>query len=154
MMYTDGGSIPTIAQGFKGLQPWAYAPAYMIHDWLFFANHCRQDGDPDPIYQDTAGVTFADSAAILDEAIVSLMEAGLVKPNDVARGAILAAVSSPIARGYWNKDGACSKEKVSAADQARVAALFRRAGPALRTLAAPSAAPATAGDRILGGVSF
>ncbi len=22
MMYTDGGSIPTIAQGFKGLQPW------------------------------------------------------------------------------------------------------------------------------------
>ncbi len=126
----------------------------MIHDWLFVARHCREDGDPDPVYQDTAGITFQDSAVILDEAIVSLVQAGLVRRNDVARGAIKAAVSSPIARGLWNRQGACAREKVSEADRARVAALFRRAEPALRTFAAPTAAPTAPGVRILGSVSF
>jgi hypothetical protein len=44
MMYTDGGSIPRIATVFKGFSPWGYAPAYMIHDWLFIAKHCVTDG--------------------------------------------------------------------------------------------------------------
>jgi hypothetical protein len=40
IMYTDAGSIPKIAQVFKGFSPWGYAPAYMIHDWLFVGRHC------------------------------------------------------------------------------------------------------------------
>jgi len=47
IMYTDGGSIPKIAQAFRGFSPWGYAPAYMIHDWLFVARHCLKDGSPD-----------------------------------------------------------------------------------------------------------
>jgi len=34
-METDGGSIPKFAQIFKGLSPWEYGPAYLIHDWEF-----------------------------------------------------------------------------------------------------------------------
>nr|WP_249779640.1 DUF1353 domain-containing protein [Bradyrhizobium sediminis] len=34
-MYTDGGSIPRIAQIFNGLSPWGFGPAYIVHDWIF-----------------------------------------------------------------------------------------------------------------------
>jgi hypothetical protein len=45
LMYTDGGSIPKIAQVFNGFSPWGYAPGYMIHDWLFVGRHCLVDGE-------------------------------------------------------------------------------------------------------------
>ena len=69
MMYTDGGSIPKIAQVFNGLSPWGYAPAYMIHDWLFVAHHCIVDGEDGPRFDQVRSVTFEDSAEILGEAI-------------------------------------------------------------------------------------
>ena len=40
-MYTDGGSIPRLLWGIKGYSPWGYAPAYIVHDWLFEAKHCQ-----------------------------------------------------------------------------------------------------------------
>lgn len=44
LMYTDGGSIPKIAQVFNGFSPWGYAPGYMIQDWLFVGRpHRRQN---------------------------------------------------------------------------------------------------------------
>ena len=48
MMYTDGGSIPRQAQLFRGFSPWGFAPAYMVHDWIFVARHCLTDGTPTP----------------------------------------------------------------------------------------------------------
>ena len=65
MMYTDGGSIPKAAQLFKGFSPWGYAPAYMVHDWLFVARHCLRDGKATDAQKDLEAVDFPMSAAIL-----------------------------------------------------------------------------------------
>lgn len=116
MMYTDGGSIPRVAQVFNGLSPWGYAPAYMIHDWMFVARHCRRDGDSDPAYVKAPDLSFQDSYHILDEAISTLVTERKVARNDVARSAITAAVASPIARKLWDESGACANEKVRPED--------------------------------------
>lgn len=41
---TDGGSAPRIAQTLHGYSPWEYGPAYMIHDWKFYAHDPAQLG--------------------------------------------------------------------------------------------------------------
>ncbi|WJI37297.1 MULTISPECIES: hypothetical protein [Mesorhizobium] len=116
LMYTDGGSIPKIAQVFKGLSPWGYAPAYMIHDWVFIAHHCIVDGSSENRFDQVRGVEFDDSAAILGEAIKALIKARQVAPDDVAPSAITAAVGSVIARNLWDQKGACKSLQVSAKD--------------------------------------
>ena len=35
---TDGGSIPRFLWMQKGFSPWTYAPAYLIHDWMYEAH--------------------------------------------------------------------------------------------------------------------
>jgi hypothetical protein len=120
VMYTDGGSIPRIAQVFKGFNPWGYAPAYMIHDWLFTARHCIVDRQSNADYDRLKNVTFEDSAVILGEAIRGLVEANQVKRNDVAGGTITWAVGSGIAKTLWDKQGACAAEKVSEAHLAQI----------------------------------
>ena len=35
---TDGGSIPRLLWFQDGFSPWTYAPAYLIHDWLYEAH--------------------------------------------------------------------------------------------------------------------
>jgi hypothetical protein len=138
MMYTDGGSIPALAQAFHGFSPWGYAPAYMVHDWLFAAHKCLNDGLATPAEQAVAGVSFQDSAQIAAEAIKTLIAAGKVAPNDVAPEVISNTVARPVTRQYWNAKGAC--EHVSDADAAMVhRALnrsmgFRQAGPAATIL--------------------
>lgn len=42
--YTDGGSIPRIVRFSSDFSPWKFAPAYIIHDWLFEMNHCDIPG--------------------------------------------------------------------------------------------------------------
>ena len=69
MMYTDGGSIPRIAQVFQGFNPWGYAPAYIVHDWLFVARQCNTDGLANTAEEKVANVTFQESAEIIAEAI-------------------------------------------------------------------------------------
>jgi hypothetical protein len=133
MMYTDGGSIPRAAQLFNGLSPWGYAPAYMIHDWLFVARHCLVDGDLDPRYVAMSSVSFADSRDILDEAIRALVAERRVASNDVAAAAISAGVSSPVARRLWERRGACTSEKVRPEHLAAAeAAVPGSAGPLAR----------------------
>lgn len=116
LMYTDGGSIPKIAQVFKGLSPWGYAPAYMIHDWIFIAHHCIVDGSTEKRFDQVRGVDFDDSAAILGEAIKALIATREVAPNDIAPSAITAAVGNAIAKNLWDEKGACKSLQVSAKD--------------------------------------
>ena len=116
LMYTDGGSIPKIAQVFKGLSPWGYAPAYMVHDWLFFAHHCIVDGSTESRFDQVRGIEFDDSAAILGEAIKALIKARQVAPDDVAPSAITGAVGSVVAKNLWDEKGACQLLQVSAKD--------------------------------------
>lgn len=116
LMYTDGGSIPKIAQVFKGLSPWGYAPAYMIHDWVFVAHHCIVDGSTESRFDQVRGIEFDDSAAILGEAIKALIKVRQVAPNDVAPAAITSAVGSAVAKSLWDEKGACKALQVSARD--------------------------------------
>jgi hypothetical protein len=109
MMYTDGGSIPRPAQLFNGFSPWGYAPAYMVHDWLFVARHCLTDNHPTPEERRVAAMTFQESAEVIGEAIKSLIESGKVKANDVAPRVIAGAVAGPVSYESWVARGACER---------------------------------------------
>jgi hypothetical protein len=112
IMYTDAGSIPKIAQVFKGFSPWGYAPAYMIHDWLFVGRHCLVDGEPGSRFDQIRDVDFDDSATILAEAIQALVVSNQVKANDIAGETISAAVDTVIAKNLWDEKGACAESHV------------------------------------------
>ncbi|HQU68865.1 MAG TPA: hypothetical protein PLI43_11815 [Albidovulum sp.] len=135
MMYTDGGSIPKIGQVFKGFSPWGYAPAYMVHDWLFRARQCLSDGKATKAEAMVAGISFQESAEIIAEAIKTLQKEGRVAPDDVAPRVISSAVAGPIAQHQWRKEGACPVPRVSEADRlAAEAAIPGSSQSALRSV--------------------
>jgi hypothetical protein len=107
IMYTDGGSIPKLAQPLGGFSPWGYAPAYMIHDWIFVGHHCVVDGKNDGRFNDVKDVEFHESATILAEVIKTLIESKQVPRHDLAFSAISNSVDSFVARNLWDKPGAC-----------------------------------------------
>lgn len=117
MMYTDGGSIPKIGQIFNGFGPWGYAPAYMVHDWLYVARHCNVDGTPTAAERALADITFQQSAEILAAAIKTLIATKRVKDDDIAPAAISGAVAGPIARAKWNERGACATPRIIEQDR-------------------------------------
>ena len=98
-MYTDGGSIPPFLWGVPGYSPWGYAPAYIIHDWLFEAHHCSYPGQGD--------TAFTESAELLAEGIKTLMESGKVPKDEFVEFSIYEAVSSSVAKNLWD-NGACN----------------------------------------------
>lgn len=66
-MFTDGGSIPRLLRVHPDFSPMGYAPAFVIHDWLFAENsRAAALGQP---YDVKA------SALVLAEGIKTLMEA-------------------------------------------------------------------------------
>jgi hypothetical protein len=161
LMYTDGGSIPKIAQVFKGLSPWGYAPAYMIYDWVFIAHHCIVDGSTEHRFDQVRGIDFDNSAAILGEAIKALIATRQVAPDDIAPGAITATVGSVVAKNLWDEKGACKSLQVSAKDIAAAEAAIPGSTTKVRNLRAfqvpettapsvPSARPA----KIVARISF
>jgi hypothetical protein len=105
IMNTDGGSIPRVLRGLKKYSSWGYAPAFMIHDWLFVAHKHHHEPDTD--------WTFPQSAYIMAEAIKTLMEVGyqdfkgnivtLEKSEDTLYLMYL-AVRSFVAEKLWNED--------------------------------------------------
>lgn len=99
-MYTDGGSIPRLFWSVPGYSPWGYAPAYIIHDWLFEAHHCNI-----PEYRD---VTFDRSAGILAEGIKTLMVTNSAPKDETTLWAIYEAVKTPIAKSLWDKTESCN----------------------------------------------
>lgn len=64
-MVTDGGSTPSFLWGIRIYSPWAYGPAYIVHDGLYAQHRCH----PEQLVYD-----FQESAAILAEAMKTLME--------------------------------------------------------------------------------
>lgn len=118
MMYTDGGSVPRAGQLFNGLNPWGYAPAYMVHDWIFVARHCLTDGTPTKREETIAAMTFQESAEVIAEAIKTLIASGRVRENDVAPRVIAGAVAGPVSYDRWTVEGACAGDRVSEADRA------------------------------------
>jgi len=87
MMFTDGGSIPRALWVFKDLSPWAYAPAFLIHDWLFDSHH--------------AGATdksFDEVRDIVMEGERTLVGSGVGEANRLAFDLIYSGIDSFIAR--------------------------------------------------------
>lgn len=122
LMYTDGGSIPRPARLFNGFSPWGYAPAYMVHDWIFVARHCLTDGVASEAEQGVAQMEFQESAEIIAEAIRTLVAEQKVAPNDVAPEIVSGAVAGPVSYNRWTIKGACAQDRVSEKHKAEVAA--------------------------------
>ena len=99
-MYTDGGSIPRVFWGVKGFSPWGYAPAYIIHDWLFHQHRCGKDTAPN-------NFTFDEANTALDDVIEILFKLKKVDANEDARRLIKWAVDH-FAQGAWKE--VCDKE--------------------------------------------
>lgn len=98
IMYTDGGSIPRFLWGIKGYSPWGYAPAYIIHDWLFEAQHCGYK--PDNKY------SFDDSVTVMAETMKALMETHTEFRDYFVFDSVVAAIGTPIAKRLWDS-GEC-----------------------------------------------
>jgi len=113
-MYTDGGPIPRFLWGIEGYSPWGYAPAYIIHDWLFEAHHCGYE--PDNKY------TFVDSANILAQGLKAIMEDDLRIKNFFVFDSVYLAVKTPIAKRLWEQ-GEC---KPPLADEREIGDLIMR----------------------------
>lgn len=99
MMHTDGGSIPRLFWSFKGYSPWGFAPAFVVHDWLFEVHHCKPAA--------VQNMSFEDSARILAEGIKALMESGIAPRDQTTMWAIYEAVKSPIAKDVWDRTDPC-----------------------------------------------
>ncbi len=122
MMYTDGGTIPRQVQLFKGFSPWGYAPAYMIHDWLFVARHCINDEAANERQAEISEMKFIETAQIIGEAIKALVATEQVQRNDIAPAAISNAVTGPVSYGSWVARGRCAGNRVSEDHRAQIAA--------------------------------
>jgi hypothetical protein len=93
-MNTDGGSIPRPLWFVKDLSPWSYAPAFLIHDWLFDLHHC--------------GLTdkgFEEVRDIMLEGVRTLMETGVCEASRLKFDLIYAGIDSFVARQVWDKPG-------------------------------------------------
>lgn len=98
-MFTDGGSIPAPLRAIKSYSPWGYAPAFILHDWLFVMKQCKVPG-----YEN---YDFEKTATILAEAMKTVMENPKYGgPNKLVHYSIYEAVRSNVARNYWD-NGAC-----------------------------------------------
>ncbi len=98
-IYTDGGSVPRALWAVKNYSPWGYAPAFIIHDWLFEMQHCNLEGRRDYDVQE--------AAQVLSEVIKTLMERQEQIPaNPFVLYSMHEAVRSPIAARLWDH-GSC-----------------------------------------------
>jgi Protein of unknown function (DUF1353) len=98
-MYTDGGSIPAPLRALKSYSPWGYAPAYIIHDWLFAMKHCKVPG--------FEKYDLEKAATILAEVMKTVMENPKYGgPNKLVHYSIYEGVRSPTAQKYWDA-GTC-----------------------------------------------
>lgn len=95
-MLTDGGSIPRPMWALRNYSPWGYAPAFIVHDWLFFTKRCKIKG-----YE---GHTLESSADVLAEIIKTMMESGKAERDPGTVSVMRAGVTSVFAKKYWDSD--------------------------------------------------
>lgn len=95
-MVTDGGSVPPPLWGEASLNPWTYAPAYLLHDWIFRGVACGAIA-PDAF-------SFRDTALIMAEALKTQMEENPRSFNRTAYDLIAASTASPAARFIYENN--------------------------------------------------
>ena len=96
-MFTDGGSVPRAFQVFKNYSPWGYAPAFIMHDWLFTMKYC-----------DMPGYSSLEEAADIMSEVVKTMMVKLGTVDTFALYTMDRAVRSPIARQVY-ESGKCKQ---------------------------------------------
>lgn len=99
-MFTDGGSIPAPLRAIKSYSPWGYAPAFIVHDWLFVMHQCKVPG--------FENYDLDKAATIMAEVMKTLMENPKYGgPNKLIHYSMYEAVRSPQALEYWD-NGSCA----------------------------------------------
>jgi len=98
-MYTDGGSIPPALRAIKSYSPWGYAPAFIVHDWLFVMKQCKIPG--------FEKYDLEKAATIMAEIMKTLMkDPRFGGENKLALYSMHEGVVSKTARDYWD-NGSC-----------------------------------------------
>ena len=93
-MITDIGTIPRLAGVLlRGLTPWGYAAAFLVHDWEFEQHHCRRTAK-----------TFEQVRDTMMECVKTLMETGLAPKSQVNFWLLYQGINSAVARKYWDRD--------------------------------------------------
>jgi hypothetical protein len=93
LMYTDGGSIPRPLWALRSYSPWGYAPAFIVHDWLFHMRHCQLPGNEK--------FTVDEAAWVMSEVMKTMMEKEGV--DKFTLYTMFEAVRSPLAKNLWDK---------------------------------------------------
>lgn len=139
-MHTDGGSIPTALRALKSYSPWGYAPAFIVHDWLFVMKHCKLPG-----YEK---LNLDGAASVMGEALKTMMESKKYgDPDKLVHYSMVQAVRSAAAQDYWDK-GKCAEaqDKANKAEaQAKSARAVRAPSAAAPSASATPAPAVTAG---------
>lgn len=102
-LVTDGGTIPRALWVKRNYSPWGYAPAFIIHDWLFEMKRCNLADNP-------AG-DYREAAVIMAEVMKTMAEAGSAPLDTVTLVSMHAAVTSNVAREYW-ESGLCETDTI------------------------------------------
>lgn len=97
-MLTDFGTIPRPLWIFRNYSPWGYAPAFIVHDWLFHMKHCGIPGN-EKYDHDIA-------ATVMAEVMKTMMESGKVEVAKSTVYAMYEAVDSRYGKSYWD-NGKC-----------------------------------------------
>lgn len=98
-MFTDGGSVPPALRALKSYSPWGFAPAFIIHDWIFTMKHCKIAG-----YE---AYDLNRAATVMSEVMKTLMQDPKYGgANPLVHYSFHEAVTSPTARKYWDA-GTC-----------------------------------------------
>jgi hypothetical protein len=98
-MFTDGGSTPQALRALKSYSPWGYAPAFIIHDWLFVMKQCRIAG--------FEKYDLESAATIMAEVMKTVMENPKYGgPNKLVHFSMYEGVRSKTAKNYWD-NGPC-----------------------------------------------
>jgi Protein of unknown function (DUF1353) len=115
-MITDGGSIPRPLWMLRDYSPWGYAPAFIVHDWLFEAHHCGLPA--------ATGYDVDSAADVMSEVIKTMMETDKYGGrNELVLYSMDRAVRSQFARKQWEQ-GSCGAAPGTVLTEAAPIAVF------------------------------
>jgi hypothetical protein len=98
-MFTDGGSIPRPFWVLKNYSPRGYGPAFIVHDWLFHMQDCKEKG-----YEK---YSIESAATIMSEVMKTMMETPEFDYGSKRTVYLMCkAVQTQPARDAW-EDGIC-----------------------------------------------
>ena len=98
-MLTDGGSIPRPVWILRNYSPWGFAPAFIVHDWLFSITHCQVAGHEQ--------YSLEESGRVMAEVMKTMIAQKRIDASGLTVTSMYMAVVSPVARHSW-ETGRCN----------------------------------------------